>query len=381
MLAKKKGFNLAKLVEETNINTPDVITGRYQLDYDIIYGDFIVRNKLARDVKLAHDLQNDAIKLREKASKIERRVDKIALENEAIRLEKEAEELITNSKAYPPLAEPLLTEYRKCVRPRAIKIGESLPYSNTDLQRIDIIEQWINIAKRYITVHLTREIPIVNYCVDCECPLERSERGSELICPSCNMIINAPIESMVGESAVQAKKKNYEIVENIRKIFYRIQGIGEVKVPIDKITACFDEHLASTSKLSKPITKSNMTKAYIIKLLKMYNFEDYYSDLNYIAHKYLDTPLPNYSEYEEAIIDRASAFVKIYPQIPKELTSIINGQYLIFKFLHQEKVPVKLEDFKMTNGDEALKEYERIFKEACTILGGSETGWEFTPHF
>jgi len=382
MLLKRKGFDLTKIVDETTINTPDVITGKYQLDYDIIYGDFIVRNKLKRDVKKAQELQADAEKMRAKATKVERRVEKIALENEATRLEKEATELINNNTTYPSLAEPLIVEYRKCSRPRAVKVGESLPYSDTDIHRINIIEQWLQIAKRYITVHLTREISVVNYCVDCNCSLEKTDRGTDLICPSCNMTVSAPIETIVGESATKAKKKNYEIVENIRKIFHRIQGIGDIKIPMDKISACFDEHLASMREMSKPVTKDNMTKAYIIKLLKQYNFEEYYSDMNYIAHKYLGLPLPNYMAYEEAVIDkRTTAFVKIYPQIPKELNSIINGQYLIFKFLHQEKVPVKLEDFKMTNGDEALKEYERIFKEACILLGGTDAGWEFVSHF
>ena len=116
-------------------------------------------------------------------------------------------------------------------------------------------------------------------------------------------------------------------------------------------------------------------------MLKVYGFSEYYPDVNYIAHRYLGTPLPDYSDYKERVMERYSAFLHVYDQIDKTRTSALNGQYTIHKLLQLEGCQTSPNDFKMTKGYETLCEYERIWKDACTRLGGAENGWPFIPSF
>jgi hypothetical protein len=115
-------------------------------------------------------------------------------------------------------------------------------------------------------------------------------------------------------------------------------------------------------------------------MMKQYGFTDYYLDLNLIIHRYLGTPLPDWSAYEEAVIQRYAKFLGVYDLIEKTRTSAINGQYIIHKLLQLENCHTDPNDFKMTKGEDSIEEYERIFKESCNRLHNPPTeNWIFIP--
>lgn len=348
------------------------LIGSYRFDYDIIYADRIVKTNLAYAVQENATIEKEIVRLR--GQKSSNRIAQITIDNEIEDLERRIKINIEQEQKYLAGSPSILKEYLKCDKPTPVEIGKSLVVmTEGDIKRLHLIEKWIQFARDFIPVYIIREMSLTTDCVDCY--LKLIDEDGILICPKCR-INYGPAgdenESKIMGSQIAPRKKNYDLVANLRKTFYRIQGISfDNKLPYDEIKAKFDLYCQQTNTSPHKLTRDKF-----IDLLKVYNFIENYADVNLIMHLYINTELPDYSKYEERVMSRYTSFIEIYPNIKKTRTSALNGQYCIHKLLQLEGCETNPSDFKMTKGSDTLEEYERIWEDGCKLLG-----WPFIKSF
>jgi uncharacterized Zn finger protein (UPF0148 family) len=371
-------IGLLKLAESKGYDLPTELVGTYVLDYDLTYADRVVKQVLTKGIKDAESNLKKLPDIELAIAKAPNRVERLALERQRSEIQKAFTVKQQLELAYITSSSSLIDEYKKCPAPAPVIVGQEFALTEEDYQRIDVIERWLHLAQRYIPVRVIREMASSDRCSRCQEVYEIED--GEMFCPSCFTVVTSAeaAEAATSDSASQAapKKKNYSLVINLSKTLDRIQGTSDVKIPYDEIEAAFNAHATKYG-----WQKDQIKKDQILDMLKLYGYADFYPDINYIMHMYIGTPLPDYSVYKEQVLEKYTAFLQVYDQIPKARTSALNAQYTIHKILQLLGCKTSPGDFKMTKGYETLCEYERIWKEACTRLGGADHGWPFVPSF
>lgn len=359
---------------EFGVIQPELV-GTYEQDYDLFYGDRIVKNWLDHQIRLNSAHAVTLAELNTKLAAAPNRVEAHAIKRSIGELEAEMAENIAKREEYNEEAAPILAQYQNAQKPTPTEIGRSVVLNPADYHRLRLIEQWIQLANRFFNVYVIRKIAASEICPECHSTL--TVENGDFYCSECHTIQGpAPVgvnaDGGSGEPAPAARKKNYDLVGNFRKTFYRIQGVStDIKLPFEAIKEKFDRYCQQYG-----TTPDKLTKERVIELLKKFDYPEHYLDVNLIMKLYADVPLPDYSDIEENIIKRYTDFIRVYPLIEKTRSSAPNIQYSIHKCLQLERRKTDPSDFKMTKGDATLEEYERIWKEACRM-----NGWEFIPSF
>lgn len=371
--SKNSLLELAKSKREDLIIGNELV-GTYYKDYDLNYAHIILKKALKRHLNRAEAAPAVISDLQEQIAKTKNRITIKSLEDKI----SEQNFLIANSielqKIYNDHILRLLKNYNECPPPSAYdqKFGEV--HSDYDDIRIIIIEEWLNWAKNFLTVNVIRTKQEMDYCDTCYSNFVTID--DEKMCPSCGVVYKIN-DTSKNEHPTTLKRKNNDSISNLKKIFYRMQGKSGDIIPISEIINKLDRKITELK-----LNKSKITKQDLLTIMSQIGLCDYYNDINYIAHHYLGTPLRDWSSYEEVIFERFASFLQVYETIEKTRTSMINGQWLIKQFLLLEGcIDISDDDFKITKGQDPLREYERIFREACEKLGGKEERWEYCGEF
>lgn len=362
MLNRKPKSVLRLVPDQLNQTFPNEITGTYSLDYDIVYGNKIVLHWIQTNKSLKETYEKEIEKIK---SRIETLKSLVEIQLETIRLndlQNVHKSILENEKRYIEKSPNILAEYTKCKKPPPMIQGKQITLTTEDHQRLDIIEEWIRLAKKIMPVSLVHETPVKSSgCVMCGNPLVHESFGR--YCRQCGVVESYFDVDGEEDTSDTPKKKDYDLVANFMKIVERHCGCGTQarKVPIEKIK----EDVTGYCRTYK-ISIETLTKPKLKEILKITGNNDYYGDVNLIHSCLCGSSLPTVNHNKEIYEKWYIEYLDVFQRMPKDRQSAINGQYLLYKL--QELITgttPQRDEFNITENESTLEKYEAIWRYVC----------------
>lgn len=379
------------LFNENNI--PERLSATYSDDYDILHVHDIILCKLNYEKKelpeLYHRQDEIESRLTEQLKIVERK--KLLGQLDDLRTKIRLIETETKKKKYLEESRNLLRRYQE-LGPN-IKVRSFLDESeetSLDLnqeERLRIIRQYLDIAKKYIPINIVRIIPNDRRCPGCgqDLILVDPEDYSLERCEECGFErFNLMKPSFFKESPNQSKSvsnSDYEDRENFIKALECY--LGEQKPPPESLFKALDRWAEKYNHPSKeeirqlPLnedgTRGEYGKSMLLQALADEGYADYYKDVKLIGHLHWGWKLPSVTQQErDLIIQDYDNTQKIFNVIPKERKSSLNTQYRLYRHLEARKIPCKPTDFKLPTTPGILEEQDTYWREMVKVIPGAE---------
>jgi hypothetical protein len=380
---------------------PDEIQIRYSGDLDIRKIDETVQVKFRCQEAQIDRYRKALAEEEEKIKKIAMTVNQRRLhEQQILELETKIEDIETNRSRnlYTIETKDLLEEYSKCCSLFAkgiITIGSGSSKTEdqeTVAYRLNIIEQYLIVASRYINITYTKVGSTKARCPGCKTDFSKTHVDVDnglCICNNCSF----ERENLSMESHYRDAKRvniggrnNYDDIDNFKRKMDKFQG--KCKSPPDKIYEQLDEYFVTIKKPTGEVIrklpllpngkKAGTNKLMLITALSETNNSAYYEDANLIAHEYWGWELPDLSALEAAITDIYIRTQKVYEEIPdKGREAAMNTEvrlFLILKGLNYKGCHSEIEDFKFPTSHESLEFHQEMWWIMCR-----ETDFKYYP--
>lgn len=383
---------------------PPIIIGNYTTDYDILYVDSIIRRKLNTEKSglevLQYKLEREEYKIRGEQNKLERLTSKKEIEN----LKKQIKALTSNSEyeEYYNKVKDLLEEYRSLgpyVERKVFDQGtSSSPKADKEdikiNKRLDIIKQYLTIAKKYHTIDITRETKINNNCSYCDYPLQDvyiNDTGMQT-CPRCKGEHFVYTFQLLADRSGQndgfaVSKADYDSSENFLKVIRRYQGKQPNKLPAALFTDLDQyfttNHTGLTRDKATKVTpnakgrKDGTDLKTMSRALVDLKYSALYEDIYLICQQYWGWKLPDISHLEEKILGHYIRTEQVYNQLEKSRTSSLGTQYRLFKHLQLVGHDCSIEDFKISNMIDSRELHDDLWKRM--VQGANDPEIYFIP--
>lgn len=244
--------------------------------------------------------------------------------------------------------------------------------SNVENTKMKIVEDYLNIAKNYISIKIPDSAQTGKQCPECHIDYVKSD-DMQYICPKCGVILNALANTMnyQEDSRINSTSRYmYNKQGHFREAIKKFQGKQNTTVPPEVYT----DVARKISDYNIPIAK--FTKDHLKEFLKSTGHNEYAEDSNLIHYKLTGVPPPDISHLESSLNNFYDQIEPIYERIkPPGRTNFMNGQYVLFKLLQKLKYPCSYEnDFAVLKTRERVLEHDSFWKQIC-----DELCWTFVP--
>lgn len=373
---------------------PDRIEGSYFYDYNILTIHEILLKKFAQDrknqlINLNNKIEQENIKISGKQNLIQRKNSRKKIEE----LEKQIYEYEHNiyRDKYLESSQKKLEKYTE-IGPISsivsfthnIQENEIISPESPEEQsyRHKIIFNYLEIARKYITIDLIRTLPNSNSCINCNTNEEEmieDESGSS-ICPNCGLErINIVKTQFYSDGTrLNNSKNNYDERGNFYKVLMRYQG-KQINKPGKELYEKLDEYFVSrglpTSKeyhqmpLLADRTKLGTCKDMMYEALSGIGCSGYYDDINLVCSVYFGWVLDDVSHLEDQIMEDYDTFKKVFEQLDLEgRKSSLNSQWTLYILLKRTGWPCKTTNFKIPCTPSILEFHKIKTKEVYKIL-------------
>jgi hypothetical protein len=283
----------------------------------------------------------------------------------------------------------LLEQYREILhKPQKMNFMGKVNKNNKEKK--NIIEQYLDIARKYVDIELNKE---------------NIDKKVKITCKNCNNkkdfeIIDNNIYICVLCSAQQLILKNissYRDIDRVnisskycydRKIHFRDcinQYQGKQNSTIDPkvyedLEKQFDLHhlLVGDKNTAKNIRFQNITKEHIAMFLKELEYTKHYENINLIHYNMTGKKPDDIGYLEDKLLDDFDTLVELYDKLFKHINrkNFINTQYILQQLLKRHKHPFNIDDFTILKTIDRKTFHDDIFRELATRLE-----WSFTPSF
>lgn len=389
-------ISMYSLASKEFSNLPDKIEGTYSNDYNILKIHEIIMKRFKWEkaeniIHLKKQLEIKQENLKERVSMVDRKNLLAQIDN----INKSIQDIETGSKIkeYAKRALPFIRQYKKIGSISHVIAFDSDTKKNLDEVNIQnpinseeqelrhsIIRNYIDIARDYIYIDLTRELPKGYKCLGCGNNIEDDSNDDTgiFVCSICNTerisIIHTPFYK--DSTRVSNIKNNYENRENFLKVFKRYQGV-QVDSPPPELYKEIDTYFMKKNlPLGEEVRKmpllengrrGNTSRELMHTALSETNNSIYYEDMNLICHNYWGWDLVDLSHLEDKIMKDYDLTQKIYNELPKVRKSSLNSQFRLYKLLlrYQSQIPYQIRphDFKIPGTRDILEWHENIWKE------------------
>ena len=344
--------------------------------------------------KLINDENKKVEKYKSSLDDIENKLKKTSLYKQKKELEEEKETLLRKIRdiennnlfaEYVCLSHNIVKDYIELLK-KPVKQEffnkDKKKENNIDVNFQKLQEQFLEVAKRYIpTINIFKQETSKKR--SCECgSSDFNINDNTLICNDCG------IETIVYNTQTNYKdvdrinlfqKYKYNRRIHFRDIIYQYQGKQNKKFDQNVYDDCekwFLEHDLLTFGKSFPKdhpdwykNHSKITKEYIVMALKENKHINNYDDMNYMHNYFTGIPCPNISDIESELMDDFDKFLEVYESFSDlERTNLLNGQYILYRFLKRRKIPADINDFHMVSTRDRLEEYSEIYNRICVLL-------------
>ena len=353
--------------QENNIcdNLEDTITDTYTHDYNILHVHDVIMKKFKycsdKDLKT---LQTELKHVEGELQTPQHIVQYNHLRRHEDELRKNIKRLQddVDKKEYLAKATPILDEYKSKNTRRTVTFGSKKTITTEDL--CPIIEKYLLVAKKYININVTRELPTPNNCGQCgslniEMCTDETNGG---YCVDCGYS-----DSFFGKIPDITVKSDYEDRGNFNKILTRFQGKQKNKVSNSLyalLEEYFDAKYQSGNVSKQPLnidgTRGETNIHIMAKALKTLGKTAYMEDIYLICRNYWEWVLFDLSDIEEKIIQDYDMTQEAFRGLANiKRISSINANYRLFKHLEAYGVKCSIKYFRIPD---KIRDYDDIWK-------------------
>ena len=257
-----------------------------------------------------------------------------------------------------------------------------------DKEKENIVNNYFNIASKYIDIELEQENPITNIsCSNCN-----NKKDFDIIdintylCTKCyaiQMVMRHNSSYNDIDRVNISSKYMYDPKIHFRDCIKQYQGKQNCSIPdklYEELIKQFELHhlLYGNKNTPKKIRFKDITKKHVLIFLKDLNYPKHYENVHLI-HYVLSGKKPDDISYiEDKLLDDFDILIDLYNKRFKHIKrkNFINTQYVLYQLLCRHKHPCNKEEFII------LKTVDRKFfhDEICKVLF-EELGWNHTPFF
>lgn len=385
----------------TDIDIPEEIIGEYSCHYNIFHIHKIIISKFEKDKKVKIPMLREKIeKINEKLKTPQTILTIKCSKNEIESIERKIKGLLTNEfrNDYLLKVADILLKFQKVEhlginrKVNLIDTSDKDPndpfgFSEDIIEKIRIIEEYIEIAKKYIRIDIVRKSSSEMRCINCgELIQEEYHIPSEDIMQKCN---NCDTEILTLSTHRNSKENNKvtinfslkedKSIENFMKAFMKYQGLHEEKPP-ESLYDELEKHFISLGlptgsdvkklPLNKRKRRGNTTHRTIHTALGALGgiYTKYYEDTNYIGHIYFGWELPNFIDLLELCIEIYNETQTLYYEIPiedRDRDSSLGTQFRLFKTLQLVGYECYEDEFKIADNLDSKRNHYRLWKMIC----------------
>ena len=247
----------------------------------------------------------------------------------------------------------------------------------TDVRRIDVIEKYILIAKRYYDIDVVRKITTEHTCLNCKYNLDNAVCSPDAIvyCPQCSL--EAPYyDNVISTDDIEPTGRNdYVQRENFKKAGIRFQGKQNLPIDIESIFAKMDDHCFKKGipsrefVLTQPVNSKGYRGAtdipFIKSILKGIDRPDLFDDVNLIGKLYYGWQLIDLSSLDDTLMDHYDATQKVFDETDIEIrqrSSALGTGFRLYKHLQLLGVPCEIEQFNIAEMRDSQENQEALWK-------------------
>lgn len=356
--------------------------------YDILQLDERIKKILCDESKRLSEYENRIESINEelKTNILYRKKKELIKEKEE--LEKKIEDINNNTlfAEYICVSQNIINEYINLLSVPTNKqfFGETKndseeKYRITNQDKLQ--EKFLEIAKKYLPIKNTKQEIIKKQVCTCGSN-DFTHNDNNYICNECgleNIIYSSQTNFRDVDRVNLSQKYKYNRRIHFRDIIYQYQGKQNKKIDQKVYDDCenwFYEHnlLLYNKKLSREHPEwyknhSKITKEYVVMSLKENKYINNYDDMNFIHNYFTNIPCPDISDIENELLDDFDSFLEVYESFSDlDRTNLLNGQYILYRFLKRRKRPVNINDFHMVSTRDRLSEYSEIYNRICMQL-------------
>lgn len=252
-------------------------------------------------------------------------------------------------------------------------------------QRIKIIDEYLNVARKYINIEVVRLPRKAELsCINCGFNLHDLALNIDdiITCPycSCERTKISRLQLISEDSDSNSDKNSYEDRENFYKAILRYQGRQTNVIPEEKIFKALDSYftqcglpVGSEIKLM-PVNKrgrrGETSIPLLIGALKSINYSKYYEHVYLIANHYWGWIPNDITHLEDKLMADYDATQAVYNRIPHgERKAALNTQLRLHAQLLALNHPCQKTDFKIPSSQISLDFFQQMWQIMCKETG------------
>jgi hypothetical protein len=391
-------FNIADTHKYTNKqtfinNVPTKITGTFNMDYNILYVDDIIRKKLEQEkITLLPGLRNKYRNLEALTLQPQTYIMRTSTLSEMENISKLIKEIETGEtlRQYNNAVKDLVDEYRKSsgyVKTVIFDLDIADTYEETTddkRERIIVIDKFLEIAKNYIELDIIRtNTTQTDVCLGCN-----SELSSESIdetgvqrCSVCQTEYTVMILSKMSKEISHISSPTNtddESIDNFIRSFVRYQGLQPNEHITEELFSELDHYFSQYGRplgcevrlmsLNKRGRRGDTDHKMLWTALRAIGRSDLYEDTNLIGNLYWGWTLHNIMHYKETIISHYMKTQKVFYQIPSQergRASSLGTQFRLWRHLQLVGHECYQDEFKIAENAESMRTHNRLWQLMC----------------
>ena len=303
----------------------------------------------------------------------------------------------TSFKEYLQMSVPLLKVYKSVssdaskgiVSVRKLINKESTDDPNVIIKRLAVIQEYLEVARNYITLDVVQTNQIRAKCPGCGVDFSQVDIDEEngLCTCECGVVReNLSLYTLYKDSnrVNIGNRNNYEDWENFEKALIRYQGKQPNKPP-DRLYDQLDAYYTKIQKsrgsdvqaqaLLADGKKTGTSRQMMLDALCETANSAYYDDVNLIMHVYWGWRLPDVSHLEDQIMKDYFSTQQIYNSQPHEgRDASLNTQFRLYVHLLAVGHECSRDDFKIQTSRDSLEFHQDMWRRMC-----EKTGVRFYP--
>lgn len=248
-----------------------------------------------------------------------------------------------------------------------------------------IINEFIEIAKKYITVKTYKKEEIKKFICECGNFTDFINTENTITCEQCSLerTIQSVQTSFKDIDRVNMSQKyKYEKKVHFRDTVNQYQGKQNKKISDQPMYDKLEEEFLKFGIINLMTNNwherhTNVSKDLIYMILSENGYGKKYEDINYIHNYFTGKPCPDMSFIEKEIFEDFDLVVEAYNGLPPELvnrTNFLHNRYVLYQLLRRRKVKVDNDDFDILKTRERLIEHDEMWEKICEKLE-----WNYNP--
>ena len=300
------------------------------------------------------------------------------IEEEKKVLDTKIKDLETNNmfSEYICISQKIISEYMQLLLvPVNISFfGKKKESSDVDEKKEDLLEKFLDIAKKYIPIKTYKKE--IKKKTSCECGNSSDFTYTEntITCEVCGI-----------ETSIYTIQTNFKDIDRVnlsqkykysKRVYFRdtvnrYEGKQNKKIDkkvYDDTENWFVKHNLLVAGETFHEKHSKITKDHLYMALSETGHNLHYEDINLLHNQFTGIPCPDISHVRNEIFEDFDKVMSVYETMDVDRVNSLNSQYILYQLLRRRKVKVNVNDFGMLKTRERLLEYDEIFKQIAASL-------------